>query len=130
MKKIWLYHGHKEGDKHTVTGDYGIFWEPGEGDPSRLYDVHPTDEELKQRASDEDRPELDKDRKVQTRPRGIARRPEEAQIQSIIERRRNPRAESAVLKLEEVFGLGHKKNPILKPPKQVPKEKELRGGSR
>ena len=64
MKKILLYHGLREGTKHIVTTAEGIFYEHGEL-PTDIFDVHPPDEELKQRAKDEKRPELDKNRGVE-----------------------------------------------------------------
>ncbi len=64
MKKILLYHGLREGKKHIVTTAEGIFYEPGEL-PANIFDVHPPDEELKRRAINENRPELDKDRAVE-----------------------------------------------------------------
>lgn len=64
MRKILLYHGLIEGKKHMVTSAEGTFYEPGEM-PRDIFDVHPSDEELKRRAKEESRPELDKDRKVE-----------------------------------------------------------------
>ncbi|MBA7615035.1 hypothetical protein ES703_22311 [subsurface metagenome] len=64
MKKILLYHGLREGKKHVVTSAEGTFYEPGEM-PANIFDVHPSDEELKRRAKEENRPELAKDRKVE-----------------------------------------------------------------
>lgn len=64
MKKILLYHGLREGKKHVVVSAKGTFYEPGEM-PHDIFDVHPSDEELKQQAKDENRPELNKDREVE-----------------------------------------------------------------
>jgi len=64
MKKILLYHGLREGKKHVVTAAEGTFYEPGEM-PRNIFDAHPPEKELKQRAKEEKRPELDKDHKVE-----------------------------------------------------------------
>jgi hypothetical protein len=64
MRKFRLYHGLVEGGTHIVTSGEGTFYPKGEDVPSEIWDVHAPDEELKQRAIEESRFELNKDRKV------------------------------------------------------------------
>jgi hypothetical protein len=64
MRKFRLYHGLVEGGTHIVASGEGIFYPKGEDVPSEIWDVHPPDEELKQKAIEENRFELNKDRPV------------------------------------------------------------------
>jgi len=64
MRKILLYHGLREGKLHKVRAEEGTFYEPGEL-PRRIFDTHPTEDEMKDLARETGRAEINVHRKVE-----------------------------------------------------------------
>jgi len=64
VRKILLYHGQIEGNSHKVIGEEGTLYEHGEISP-RIFDTHPSEEELEALAQETQRDELSPHRSVQ-----------------------------------------------------------------